>query len=106
MKIASDSELIESNLSFILSEMEGQPEIAQHYPPDALSYEDQIVQIHEFIDLAGEYGLAYEYINGALESLPFKISGEAAVKLLEVGLLMGFKSSLDRDKRFDRRSSS
>jgi len=106
MKTASDSELIETNLGIVLSEMEAQPEVARHFPPNVLAYGDLMAQIHEFIDLAGEYGLAYEYINGALETLPFKISGNATVKLLEVGLLMGFKSGLDRDKRFDRRSST
>jgi hypothetical protein len=62
-----------------------------------------LAQIHELIADAGEYGLAYEYIVGALESIPFNVSGAAAVKLLEVGLLVGFKSEQDRDKRFDRR---
>ncbi|WP_153074170.1 hypothetical protein [Paraburkholderia bonniea] len=101
---ASDNELIETNLSLILAEMKAQPEVAPLYSPDELSYEEQMIQIREFIELAGEYGLAYEYINGTLERFPFKISGNAAVKLLEVGLLMGFKSELNRDKRFDRRS--
>lgn len=103
MKIASDSELIETNLCVVLNEMEAQPEVGQYFPPNTLSYGDLMAQIREFIDQAGEYGLAYEYINGALETIPFKLSGKAAVKLLEIGLLMGFKSGLERDKRFDRR---
>lgn len=99
----SDHELIEENLMLVLKEMEGQPEVGNSYPPDMMSYEDEMVQIREFIDLAGEYGLAFEYISGALERLPYKISGKAAIKLLEVALLMGFKSENDKDKRFDRR---
>ncbi|HEY1996820.1 hypothetical protein [Paraburkholderia sp.] len=99
----SDHEIIEINLMLVLEEMEGQPEVGNSYPPDGISYEDEMVQIREFIDLAGEYGLAFEYINGALERFPYRISGKAAIKLLEAGLLMGFKSENDEDKRFDRR---
>jgi hypothetical protein len=101
----SDQMLIETNLSFILNEMENQPEVAQHYPPATLSYEAQMAQIREFIEMAAEYGLAYEYISSALESFPFTLSGKAAVRLLEVGLLVKYKSELDIDKRFDHRYS-
>ncbi|WP_354678907.1 hypothetical protein [Cupriavidus plantarum] len=103
MSTLSNDDLIEANLLFVLKELEDQPEIAAYYPATTLSYEDQMAQIHEFIELAGEYGLAYEYIGGALESFPFRLSGTAAIKLLEVGLLMGFKSELESDNRFDRR---
>ncbi|MBU6488896.1 MAG: hypothetical protein KGQ57_13905 [Burkholderiales bacterium] len=100
-----DYQFIEANLAFILKELEAQPQVGSYYPTTALSYQDQMAQIREFIEVAGEYGLAYEYINGALEQFPFAISGQAAIKLLEVGLLMGFKSELECDRRFDRRSS-
>lgn len=40
---------------------------------------------------------------GALEIFPFKLTGLAAIKLLEVGLLMGFKSDQEVDRLFDRR---
>jgi len=92
MKNQSDHEIIENNLMAVLEEMEGQPEIGNFYPPDGMSYEDEMAQIREFIDLAGEYGLAFEYISGALERYPYKISGKSNIKLLEAGLLMGFKS--------------
>lgn len=105
MNPISDNALIEDNLNFILGEMRGQSEVAQHYPPDGLSYDEHMTQIHELVTEAGEYGLAYEYIVGALESIPFRVTGPAAVKLLEVGLLMGFKSEQKIDKRFDRRLS-
>lgn len=39
-----------------------------------------------------------------LETLPFRLSGAAAVKLLEVGLLFGFKTERHQDARFDVRS--
>lgn len=38
-----------------------------------------------------------------LEVFPFKSSGKAAIKLLEVGLIFGFKTELDSDIGFDRR---
>lgn len=104
MNSFSDSALIEGNLNFILGEMKAQPGIAQHYPPGGLTYDEHLAQIHEFIADAGEYSLAYEYIVGALESIPFRLTGTAAVKLLEIGLLVGFKSEREIDKRFDRRS--
>ena len=102
MIVISDSALIDANLIFIVQEMKAQPEIAQSYSPATLSYDHQMDQICEFID-TGEYGLAYEYIIGALGCSPFKMSGAAALKLLEIGLLMEFKSTLEGDKRFDRR---
>lgn len=73
------------------------------YLPGELSYSDEMAQIREFIEIAGEYGLAYEYINCALERHPYKIYGKIAIKLLEVRLLMGFKSGRENDKRLDRR---
>jgi hypothetical protein len=105
MNSISDNALIENNLNFILGEMKAQPEVAQHYPRDGLTYDEHLAQIHEFIDDAGEYGLAYEYIVAVLDSIPFRLTGAAAVKLLEIGLLMGFKSEQEIDKRFDRRPS-
>ncbi|RMV01494.1 hypothetical protein ALP19_102237 [Pseudomonas syringae pv. tomato] len=38
-----------------------------------------------------------------LERLPFKLSGRASVKLLEVGLIFGFKTEMEADMKFDRR---
>ncbi|MEM5342291.1 hypothetical protein [Paraburkholderia azotifigens] len=99
----SDYEFIESSLMLVLEEMEKQPEVGKSYPSGGMSYGDEMAQIREFIEFAGEYGLAFEYINRALEQFPYTISGKAAVKLLEVGLLMGFKSDSAKDERFDRR---
>ena len=52
---------------------------------------------------AGEYGLVYENVVSKLEASPFKLSGKAAIKLLEVGLIFGFKTESESDKEFDRR---
>ncbi|MGN4063109.1 hypothetical protein [Burkholderia gladioli] len=98
-----DFNLIENNLNYILGEMRAQPEVSQYYPMDGISYFDHLSQMGEFIDEAGEYGLAYECMVGALEIFPFKLTGLAAIKLLEVGLLMGFKSDQEVDRLFDRR---
>ncbi len=38
-----------------------------------------------------------------LQTFPFRLSGPAAMKLLEIGLLMRFKTGLPEDARFDSR---
>jgi len=38
-----------------------------------------------------------------LKCFPFKLSGKAAIKLLEVSLIFGFKTEPELDKGFDRR---
>jgi hypothetical protein len=53
----------------------------------------------------GEYGLAYEAMVVELERGAFRLSGRAAVKLLEVGLLFGFKTERPQDKRFKAAAS-
>lgn len=96
-------ELLEDNLMFILNELIAQPNVAPLFQPEILSYEEHIKELHEFIDLAGEYGIAYELIICLLEDFPFNLSGKAAVKLLETGLMMGFKTEREEDADFDRR---
>jgi hypothetical protein len=93
---------IEERLLIVLSELERQPEVAKNYQPGVLPYNEEINQIKEYIELAGEYGLAYETIVASLEEHPFILSGIAAVKLLEVGLLMGFKTERVEDNAFNR----
>ncbi|VVE72772.1 hypothetical protein PCA31118_04309 [Pandoraea captiosa] len=92
MKELLDDAQMKQNLMLILNEMADQPDVARYFPPTMLPYTELMAQIREFVELAGEYSLAYEYIVGALETSPFRVSGEAAIKLLEVGLLMGAKS--------------
>lgn len=98
------TEVIEKNLLFILNELRGQPEIATHFPPEMQSYDEQLAQIEEYLVYAGEYGLGYEIIVVLLATFPFKLSGLASIKLLEVGLLLGFKTEMPEDIRFDRRA--
>jgi hypothetical protein len=95
--------LIEDKLLAIVEELEKQPEVASFYPEGTLPYPSEMARLREYISYAGEYGLAYELIVSCLETMPFKLSGASAVKLLEVGLLMGFKTEQEKDKLFDRR---
>jgi hypothetical protein len=99
-----DFNFVEENLFFVLRELEAQPEVASYFPKDIMSYGDQLAQLREYLEDAGEYGLAYEGIVSLLETMPFKLTGQATIKLLEVGLLFGFKTDADKDKNFDKRS--
>lgn len=96
-------EVIESNLRAVLAEIQAQPEIGGVFPAELQTYADQVQQISEFIEQAGEYGVAYESLICMLERFPFTLSGPAAIKLLEVGLLMRFKTELPDDAQFDYR---
>lgn len=96
-------QLIEKNLSFVLAELGSQPKVASFFPPESLCYQEQIDQLSVWVNDAGEYGLAYENVVSMLEVFPFKLSAKAAIKLLEVGLIFGFKTELDSDTGFDRR---
>ena len=58
----------------------------------------------EYINYANEYGIAYEIMIGILESEPVKVSGLAAVKMLEVTLLLGYKTEKEEDRIFDLRA--
>ena len=60
-------------------------------------------QLHEYISVAGEYGIAYESIIATLEQIPFTLSAAVAIKLLEVGLIMQYKTDRPQDKMFDMR---
>lgn len=95
--------IIESNLRAVLAEIQAQPEIGGVFPAELQSYTDQVQQIAEFIEQAGEYGVAYESLICMLERFPFTLSGPVAIKLLEVGLLMRFKTELPDDAQFDYR---
>jgi hypothetical protein len=95
--------LVELNLISVLSEIEAQPEVGAMFSPELQSYSDQITQLREYIEDAGEYGVAYESLVSMLEAFPFKVTGPSVVKLLEVALLLGFKTDRAEDAQFDRR---
>lgn len=94
---------IEDNLMLIFNELTAQPSMATYFSPEGLSYDGHMERIREYVELAGEYGLAYELIICVLEDVPFTLSARAAIKLLEVGLVMGFKTEREEDALFDRR---
>ncbi len=52
-------DFIEDKLSGLLNEMEAQKNLSSCYPDDRLSFTDEMSKIKEFIDVAGEYGLAH-----------------------------------------------
>ena len=101
--LISNAQLIEANLLAVLGEIRVQPDVGKHFPADLQNYSDQIEQLREWIEDAGEFGIAYESIVSMLEAFPFKLSGPSAVKLLEIGLLLQFKTERVEDKQFDSR---
>jgi hypothetical protein len=92
-------EFVEANLSSVIREMSAQPEAAD--PKDPASFEELMSDVRKWIEDHGEYGVAYEAMVAELERGEFRLSGRAAVKLLEVGLLFGFKTERPQDKRFN-----
>lgn len=101
--ISYDFEEIEKKLMYILCQMEPQHHLASSYPQETMSFQDQMAQIREYIELAGEYGLAYELIVVNLEKHSFQLTGTAAVYLLELALIMKYKTERDEDLMFDLR---
>jgi hypothetical protein len=100
MNIDLDGE-VEKRLLRILSEIAQQEKTASGYGPDTLSFADEMEQIREWIDVR-EYGLAYESLVVNIEQSPFVLSGATAIALLEVGLVMGYKTDRDEDAMFRR----
>jgi hypothetical protein len=99
--------LIEGRLLRIVDEMAGQinePALAPYYPAGRLPLAEELSQMREYVN-CGENGLAYESIVANLESCPFTLSGGAAVSLLELGLIMQYKTDRDEDATFDHRPS-
>jgi hypothetical protein len=96
-------ELVENNLSAVLTEIRGQVDVGKPFPPELQSFSEQVEQIREWIEDAREYGLAYESLVTMLEAFPFQLSGRAVIKLLEVGLLMRLKTERPEDAQFDSR---
>lgn len=97
-------ELIKSNLQAIMPELAAQPGVGASYPPNQASFQQHMALLREWIEEHREYGIAYESIVASLEAHDFRLSGKAAVKLLELGLLLGFKTERSKDHQFDRRS--
>lgn len=101
--ISDHATIVARNLGSVLDEMESQTEVGKLYPPELMSFDEQMEQLRQYIEYAGEYAVAYESIVATLEEIPFVLSGPAAIKLLEVGLLMRYKTGRPEDSEFDNR---
>ena len=88
---------IYKRLRLVLAEMESQKHLAASFPAEQLSFNEEMAQIKEFINV-GEAGPAYEVIVATLEQVPFAILGSAAVALLELGLLFRYKTDRPEDR--------
>ena len=95
--------LIENKLSLIIDELVAQREVGSTYESSELPYDDEMEQLREYVGIANEYGIAYEGIVATLEKHNFVLSGHSAVRLLEVGLLMRYKTERTEDSQFDLR---
>jgi hypothetical protein len=94
---------IEKRLLAVLRELQGQPTVGTFYSDRQLPFADHMRDLSEYIEVAGEYEIAYESIVSTLSAHPYVLSGAGAVALLEVGLLFGYKTTLKEDALFDRR---
>ena len=97
------AKIIEHNLLVILDEVRPQVDVGKTFPIDIQGFDEQIEQIREYIEDAGECEIAYEVLVAMIEQFPFKLSGKAAIRLLEVGLLLQFKTDRPEDSQFDTR---
>lgn len=96
---------VKQRLQAVFCEMKEQVHLSKHFGGELLSFDEEMEQIREYIEDASEFGIAYEVLVADLEQIPFVISGKAAVGLLEVGLLFGYKTEDAKDKIYDRRAS-
>ncbi len=94
---------IEARLRCVLGEVEGQEDVSACYSPESLPFAEEMEQIHEYIEIAGEYGIAYETLVATIEAHHFLLSGKAAICLLELGLLFRYKTDRKEDALFDLR---
>lgn len=96
-------QIVQDRLRALLEEIKKQESLSGHFGGETQSFDEEMEQIREYIEEAGEYAIAYECLVTNLEQVPFVVSGKAAVRLLEVGLVMGYKTEIDHDAMFDRR---
>jgi hypothetical protein len=91
---------LEDRLLCILAEVERQHKALETCCSDKSQY---VRQVQEYIEVAGEYEVAYESIVALLEQGEFMLSGKAAVALLELGLELRYKTDREVDGCFDYR---
>lgn len=103
MKTAID--IVTQGLNAIMDEIRSQKNIGETFPQNMQCFDDWLEQMDELVKYAGEFSIAYESIVATLEQFPFAISGPTAVRLIEVGLIMKYKTERDCDVIFDGRSA-
>ena len=96
--------LLEAKLSRVLSEIRIQHDAGRVFFGTDKEFTDALKQLDEYIFQANEFGLGYENIVCILEGGEFSISGKSAVCLLEVALLLGYKTERPEDQNFNRNS--
>jgi hypothetical protein len=102
---AASTNSIADRLRSVLREMREQSHLANQFGGDCLSFDEEMEQVREYIEDVGEYGIAYECVVSMLEKVQFVLSGKAAINLLEVALLFGYKTERPSDKLYDRRGT-
>lgn len=96
--------LVYQRLIAIASELHEQKHLATKHWDSQDDFENEMCQIKEYIEEAGEYGIAYDVIIANLDQVPFQLSSKAVLGLIEVALVMGYKTEDDCDAVFDRRN--
>jgi hypothetical protein len=96
-------ETVETKLLKVLDEVAVQHAVGDSFPAGQMPFIDEVAQIRDWIVSHGEYGIAYESLVATLERWPFILTGPTAVLLLEIGLLMRFKTEREEDREYDSR---
>ncbi|TGL60643.1 hypothetical protein [Leptospira sarikeiensis] len=91
----SNVEIIERNLLAVIEEIAKQESVGALIPDTMLSLEGLVERLREYINIAGEYAIAYEIITSSLEKLPFTLQGGTIIKLIDVALIMGYRYKKD-----------
>jgi hypothetical protein len=104
--MTDQSKIVENNLVEIINLLASQEDVGRQFDPAELQFAPWVESLREWVCDVNEFGIAYESIVATLEHHPFCLTGPIAVKLLEVGLLMGFKTDREEDKCFVIRPES
>lgn len=95
--------LLEERLLMVLAEMDSQiKQMTACSSPGESPLVESLAQMREYIQ-CDEKSLAYEVVVATLEKYPFLVSGRSAVALLEIGLIMQYKTDREEDAVFDHR---
>lgn len=94
---------VKDRLLVIIDELGRQAAVGSAYGNSELAFHDEMKQLREYVEYAGEFGVAYESIVASIEGHPFTLSNSAAIALLELGLIMKYKTDRLEDRHFDIR---